>query len=99
MNPILERFNNTYINNSHRQHPFNWFNSELKANLDIDLLSEPALGMEGYRIYTVKRAKVLLLKLELYQTVIDYYSLRFQIEFNFRDAKQFWGLEDFIAQL
>jgi putative transposase len=31
-----------------------------------------------------------------YQKVIDYYSLRFQIEFNFRDAKQFWGLEDFM---
>ena len=25
-----------------------------------------------------------------------FYSLRFQIEFNFRDAKQFWGLEDFM---
>ena len=35
--------------------------------------------------------------LELAQdTLIDYYSLRFQIEFNFRDAKQFWGLEDFM---
>ena len=31
-----------------------------------------------------------------YDKLIDYYSLRFQIEFNFRDAKQFWGLEDFI---
>jgi len=31
-----------------------------------------------------------------FQTVIDYYSLRFQIEFNFREAKQFWGLEDFM---
>jgi hypothetical protein len=31
-----------------------------------------------------------------YETIIDYYSLRFQIEFNFRDAKQFWGLEDFM---
>ena len=30
------------------------------------------------------------------QSVIDYYSLRFQIEFNFREAKQFWGLEDFM---
>ncbi len=29
-------------------------------------------------------------------TLVDYYSLRFQIEFNFRDAKQFWGLEDFM---
>jgi hypothetical protein len=31
-----------------------------------------------------------------YNKLIDYYSLRFQIEFNFRDAKQFWGLEDFM---
>lgn len=29
--------------------------------------------------------------------VVDYYSLRFQIEFNFRDAKQYWGLEDFMV--
>ncbi len=28
--------------------------------------------------------------------LIAYYSLRFQIEFNFRDAKQYWGLEDFM---
>jgi putative transposase len=28
--------------------------------------------------------------------ITDYYSLRFQIEFNFRDTKQFWGLEDFM---
>jgi putative transposase len=28
--------------------------------------------------------------------IVDYYSLRFQIEFNFRDAKQHWGLEDFM---
>ena len=31
-----------------------------------------------------------------YETLIHYYRLRFQIEFNFRDAKQFWGLEDFM---
>ena len=31
-----------------------------------------------------------------YDKLIDYYSLRFQIEFNFRDAKQYWGLEDFM---
>jgi putative transposase len=30
------------------------------------------------------------------EKLIDYYALRFQIEFNFRDAKQFWGLEDFM---
>lgn len=31
-----------------------------------------------------------------YAKLIDYYCLRFQIEFNFRDAKQYWGLEDFM---
>jgi hypothetical protein len=30
------------------------------------------------------------------EKLVDYYRLRFQIEFNFRDAKQFWGLEDFM---
>jgi putative transposase len=31
-----------------------------------------------------------------YDKLIDFYRLRFQIEFNFRDAKQYWGLEDFM---
>jgi putative transposase len=30
-------------------------------------------------------------------TIIDYYSLRFQIAFTFRDAKQYFGLEDFMG--
>ncbi|MDQ6961925.1 MAG: transposase [Mariprofundaceae bacterium] len=29
--------------------------------------------------------------------IVEYYSLRYQIEFNFRDAKQYWGLEDFMV--
>ena len=29
--------------------------------------------------------------------LIDYYALRFQIEFTFRDAKQYFGLEDFMG--
>ena len=43
---------------------------------------------------TQAQAHVILLSCDLelsYQKVIDYYSLRFQIEFNFREAKQFWG--------
>jgi len=31
------------------------------------------------------------------EKLVDYYSLRFQIEFNFRDAKQHFGLEDFMT--
>ena len=29
--------------------------------------------------------------------LVDYYALRFQIEFTFRDAKQYFGLEDFMG--
>ena len=29
--------------------------------------------------------------------MIDSYRLRFQLEFHFRDAKQYWGLEDFMS--
>jgi len=48
---------------------------------------------------TAACARVCLFSSDLgltYEQLIDYYSLRFQIEFNFRDAKQFWGLEDFM---
>jgi putative transposase len=48
---------------------------------------------------TQTRAHVVLFSSDLdlaYDKLIDYYRLRFQIEFNFRDAKQFWGLEDFM---
>ena len=48
---------------------------------------------------TQARAHVVLFSSDLtlaYEQLIDYYRLRFQIEFNFRDAKQFWGLEDFM---
>ena len=48
---------------------------------------------------TGKRGHVVLFSTDLDLTgeqIVDYYSLRFQIEFNFRDAKQHWGLEDFM---
>jgi putative transposase len=48
---------------------------------------------------TQARAHVVLFSSDLhlpYDQLIDYYRLRFQIEFNFRDAKQYWGLDDFM---
>ena len=48
---------------------------------------------------TEKKSHVLLFSSDLAletEKMIDYYRLRFQIEFNFRDAKQYWGLEDFM---
>jgi len=48
---------------------------------------------------TQAQAHVILFSTDLEQAyikTIKFYSLRFQIEFNFRDAKQYWGLEDFM---
>jgi putative transposase len=48
---------------------------------------------------TNQTAHVVLFSSDLnleYESLIDYYRLRFQLEFNFRDAKQYWGLEDFM---
>ena len=48
---------------------------------------------------TQKVARIVLFSSDLslaFDPLIDYYRLRFQIEFNFREAKQFWGLEDFM---
>ncbi len=50
-------------------------------------------------LHTQARAHVVLFSSDLdlaYAPLVDYYGLRFQIEFNFRDAKQYWGLEDFM---
>jgi len=46
-----------------------------------------------------KRSHVVLFSTDLVLSpsqLADYYALRFQIEFNFRDAKQSFGLEDFM---
>ena len=48
---------------------------------------------------TQKQSHVILFSSDLHlssKQLIELYTLRFQIEFNFRDAKQFWGLEDFM---
>lgn len=48
---------------------------------------------------TQAQAHIILFSTDLqlsYEKLIDYYALRFQIEFNFRDAKQYWGLDDFM---
>jgi hypothetical protein len=51
-------------------------------------------------LQTHKTAHVVLFSSDLTlgsAPLIDYYRLRFQLEFNFRDAKQYWGLEDFMS--
>jgi putative transposase len=48
---------------------------------------------------THKQAHIILFSTDLklsYEKLYDYYILRFQIEFNFRDAMQYWGLVDFM---
>jgi len=48
---------------------------------------------------TQAQAHVLLFSSDLslsWELLMDYYRLRFQLEFTFRDSKQYWGLEDFM---
>lgn len=55
--------------------------------------------LQKTHLSTHKQAHVVLFSSDLdlaYDKLIDAYQLRFQIEFNFRDAKQFWGFEDFM---
>ncbi len=50
-------------------------------------------------LQTGAHAHVLLFSSDLtlaFDQLVEYYSLRFQIEFTFRDAKQYWGLDDFM---
>jgi putative transposase len=50
-------------------------------------------------LHTQAQAHVILFSSDLTlaaASLVDYYGLRFQIELNFRDAKQYWGLEDFM---
>jgi len=65
---------------------------EFRAPLNVVILLRINLETKAW-------ANVIMFSSDLelpYNQLIDFYSLRFQIEFNFRDAKQFWGLEDFM---
>lgn len=67
-------------------------NREFSMPLNVVVLIKTDLETKAW-------AHVILFSSDLelpYDKMIDFYSLRFQIEFNFRDAKQFWGLEDFM---
>jgi len=63
----------------------------------VDLLN--VVVMVKTNLKTAKTAHVVLFSSDVTlgsADLIDYYQLRFQLEFNFRDAKQYWGLEDFM---
>lgn len=50
-------------------------------------------------LQTQATAHIILFSTDLslgWAKLLHYYRLRFQIEFNFREAKQYWGLEDFM---
>ena len=69
-----------------------FYNKEFAFALNIVIILKTNL-------LTNAQAHVVLFSTNLkqdYEKIIKFYSLRFQIEFNFRDAKQYWGLEDFM---
>ena len=69
-----------------------FYNKEFAFALNVVIILKTNL-------LTQTQAHVILFSTDLaqdYEKIIKFYSLRFQIEFNFRDAKQYWGLEDFM---
>ena len=69
-----------------------FFNKEFDFPLNVVIIVKT-------HIKTTAHAHVILFSTDLeqpYDQIVKFYSLRFQIEFNFRDAKQYWGLEDFM---
>jgi hypothetical protein len=69
-----------------------FYNKEFAFALNVVIILKTNLETQA-------QAHVILFSTDLkqaYGKIIKFYSLRFQIEFNFRDAKQYWGLEDFM---
>lgn len=69
-----------------------FYNKEFAFALNVVIILKTNLDTQA-------QAHVILFSTDLelaYEKMIKFYSLRFQIEFNFRDAKQYWGLEDFM---
>jgi len=69
-----------------------FYNKEFAFALNVVIILKTNL-------ITQAQAHVILFSTDLDQAsekIIKFYTLRFQIEFNFRDAKQYWGLEDFM---
>ncbi len=68
LNYITQSFYDRYVNNPDRDHPFAWFNQEMKTSLGIDVFSEAssprAQTASDYYIFSGAIAHVLLLKLE-----------------------------------
>ena len=76
-----------------RIYQLNVLHKKIAGPLNVIIISKKNLK-------TGKVAHVILFSTDLeleWEKIIDYYRLRFQIEFNFRDAKQHWGLEDFMV--
>lgn len=81
---------------------------EIVTNYYSGIFLSPSFGMqlkvviiERFNEKTKKIGRVLLMSSDVnleWEKIVEYYSLRFQIEFNFRDAKQHFGLEDFMNQ-
>ena len=69
-----------------------FYNKEFAFALNVVILVKT-------NIETNAQAHAILFSTDLelsFAKIIQFYRLRFKIEFNFRDSKQYWGLEDFM---
>jgi putative transposase len=66
--------------------------SDFPDPLNVIIIVKTNLNMDAWA-YVILCSSDLALS---HDNLIAYNSLRFQLEFTFHDAKQYWGLEDFI---
>lgn len=89
-----------YLISTHIEDDYRWDTYQLQAyHKDYSDLLNIVVIVKTH-LTTGKYGHVVLFSTDLdlrADQIVDFYSLRFQIEFNFRDAKQHWGLEDFMT--
>ena len=74
------------------------YQMQMRHKKFADLLNVVVIVKRNLKTKKVSHIVLFSSDLELsYELMIDSYRLRFQLEFNFRDAKQHWGLEDFMV--
>ena len=74
------------------------WHKEFAQRINVVILVRRCVNSEG--VASGRVGHIVLMSTDLClagEQMVDYYTLRFQIEFTFRDAKQHFGLEDFMG--
>ncbi len=77
--------------NTYKYYQFEAYSKSIK-NIKLNIVVQKIINKAGKISINIWFTNDLTLD---YSTILEYYSMRFQIEFDFRDAKQHFGMSDF----